>query len=152
MTAEAADQASPVATVRVALGLGSNIGDKRASVRTAVEQIAADDEISLVARSHDYRTAPWGLTEQDWFVNACLVVETTLSADALLRRVLKIERYLGRVRDIRWGPRKIDIDVLVYGGQTIAREGLAVPHPRIAERAFVLVPLAESWPEARLLA
>ncbi|PTW63090.1 2-amino-4-hydroxy-6-hydroxymethyldihydropteridine diphosphokinase [Breoghania corrubedonensis] len=144
----APDNPSAREPVRVALGLGSNIGDKRAFVRTAIEQIAQSDGITVVARSADYRTAPWGLADQDWFVNACIVVETTLSAEDLLARALEIERRLGRVRDIRWGPRKIDIDVLVYAGEEIAEEGLSIPHPRIAERAFVLVPLAEIWPDA----
>ncbi|WP_321332742.1 2-amino-4-hydroxy-6-hydroxymethyldihydropteridine diphosphokinase [Breoghania sp.] len=134
--------------VRAVLGLGSNIGDKRGFLAAAIRQIADSEGIVLVARSADYRTAPWGLTDQDWFVNACVLVETTLDASDLLARALEIERALGRVRDIRWGPRKIDIDVLVYGGEEIAREGLCVPHPRIAERAFVLVPLAEIWPDA----
>ena len=136
------------APVRAALGLGSNIGDKRGFVQAAIDRIARSAGITLVARSADYRTAPWGLTEQDWFVNACILVETTLSATGLLARALEIEQELGRVRDIRWGPRKIDIDVLVYGGREIADEGLSIPHPRIAERAFVLVPLAEIWPDA----
>lgn len=136
------------APLRAALGLGSNIGDKRGFLREAIARIAASEGIRLVARSADYRTQPWGLTDQDWFVNACVVVETALGARELLARALTIEAELGRVRDIRWGPRKIDIDVLVYGGQQISGDGLTIPHPRIAERAFVLVPLAEIWPDA----
>lgn len=134
--------------VRAALGLGSNIGDKKAFITQALDLLATTPGITLLARSSPYQTEPWGMTDQDWFLNACALVETTLSAEDLLRRCLAVEQELGRVRDIRWGPRKIDIDVLVYGDEEIEAEGLTIPHPRIAERAFVLVPLAEIWPDA----
>lgn len=134
--------------VRAALGFGSNIGDKQAYLEEALARIAATPGVTLTARSSLYRTEPWGITDQDWFLNACALVETTLSASALLDRCLAVEQELGRVRDIRWGPRKIDIDVLVYGDARIDADGLTIPHPRMAERAFVLVPLAEIWPGA----
>lgn len=134
--------------VKAALGLGSNIGDKKAFLSEALERLAATPGIHLGKRSSLYRTEPWGLKDQDWFLNACVLVETTLSAPELLSCCLEVEQTLGRVRDIRWGPRKIDIDVLVYGNETIDADGLTIPHPRMAERAFVLVPLAEIWPEA----
>ncbi|AXS42335.1 2-amino-4-hydroxy-6-hydroxymethyldihydropteridine diphosphokinase [Breoghania sp. L-A4] len=134
--------------MRAALGFGSNIGDKQAYLEDAIARIDATPEITLIARSSLYRTEPWGITDQDWFLNACALVETTLSASALLARCLEVEQELGRVRDVRWGPRKIDIDVLVFGDARIDADGLTIPHPRIHERAFVLVPLAEIWPGA----
>lgn len=136
--------------VRAALGLGSNIGDTRAHLDAALAALAATPGIVVVARSSDYRTPPWGPVPQDDYRNACVVIETRLSPRALLDRCLAVERELGRVRDIRWGPRVIDIDVLVYGRETVEEEGLTIPHPRMGERAFVLVPLAEIWPSAPL--
>ncbi len=136
--------------VRAALGLGSNIGDTRAHLDAALSELAATPGIVVVARSSDYRTPPWGPVPQDDYRNACAVIETRLSPRALLERCLEVERKLGRVRDIRWGPRVIDIDVLVYGRERVEEEGLSIPHPRMGERAFVLVPLAEIWPDAPL--
>lgn len=141
---------SKTVSVRAALGLGSNIGDKQAYLDEAVALLNAMPEISVLSRSSLYRTEPWGMTDQDWFLNACILVETALSATDLLTRCLEVEKHLGRIRDIRWGPRKIDIDVLVYGEEQIDADGLTIPHPRMAERAFVLVPLAEIWPDARV--
>lgn len=141
---------SKTVPVQAALGLGSNIGDKQAYLADALERLAATPGITVLSRSSLYRTEPWGMTDQDWFLNACALVETELSATALLARCLEVEQELGRVRDIRWGPRKIDIDVLVYGDEQIDADGLTIPHPRMAERAFVLVPLAEIWPDARV--
>ncbi|MXN65099.1 2-amino-4-hydroxy-6-hydroxymethyldihydropteridine diphosphokinase [Stappia sp. GBMRC 2046] len=135
-------------TTRAALGLGSNIGDTKANLDEALRRLCEIDGIRLSARSSDYRTPPWGPVEQDDFRNACAVVETTLSARTLLDRCLDVEREMGRVRDQRWGPRLIDIDVLVYGDAKVDEEGLSIPHPRMGERAFVLVPLAEIWPDA----
>ncbi|WP_417767901.1 2-amino-4-hydroxy-6-hydroxymethyldihydropteridine diphosphokinase [Stappia sp.] len=136
--------------VRAALGLGSNIGDTRAHLDAALAALAATPGIVVVARSSDYRTPPWGPVPQDDYRNACVVIETRLSPLALLERCLAVERELGRVRDIRWGPRIIDIDVLVYGQEAVEQDGLSIPHPRMSERAFVLVPLAEIWPDAPL--
>ena len=134
--------------VRAALGLGSNIGDKQLYLEEAVALLSATPGVTVLTLSSLYRTEPWGMTEQDWFLNACVLIETTLSATELLARCLGVEKELGRVRDVRWGPRKIDIDVLVYGDAQIDADGLTIPHPRMHERAFVLVPLAEIWPEA----
>jgi len=138
--------------VRVALGLGSNIGDTRENLDTAVARLSAVAGITLVARSSDYRTPPWGPVPQDPYRNICVLIDTTLSARKLLEACLGVEAKMGRVRDVRWGPRLIDIDILIYGPEEIVEDGLHVPHPRMAERAFVLVPLAEIWPDAPVAA
>ena len=135
---------------RAYLGLGSNIGDKAAMLAGAVEHLAATPGIRVVARSADYRTPPWGDTDQDWFLNAALGVETTLSPHALLEAGLAIETAMGRVRERRWGPRVIDIDVLSYEGAAISDARLVLPHRFVRERAFVLVPLAEIAPDLRI--
>ena len=147
MTDTSAGNAAPT---RCALGLGSNIGDTRAHLDKAVECLGATDGITVVARSSDYRTPPWGPVSQDDFRNMCLLVDTTLPPRKLLECCLAIEAEIGRVRDIRWGPRVIDIDVLLYGAQTVDEPDLELPHPRMGERAFVLVPLSEIWPDALL--
>lgn len=129
------------------LGLGSNIGDKAATLAEAVARLAVTPGIRITARSSDYRTPPWGDTDQDWFLNAAVAVDTTLSPHALLEAGLAIETALGRVRERRWGPRVIDIDVLFYEGAAVADERLVLPHRFVRERAFVLVPLAEIAPD-----
>jgi len=129
------------------LGLGSNIGDKAATLAEAVARLAATPGIRITARSSDYRTPPWGDTDQDWFLNAAVAVDTTLSPHALLEAGLAIETALGRVRARRWGPRVIDIDVLFYEGAAVADERLVLPHRFVRERAFVLMPLAEIAPD-----
>ncbi|MAA99517.1 MAG: 2-amino-4-hydroxy-6-hydroxymethyldihydropteridine diphosphokinase [Stappia sp.] len=134
--------------VRAALGLGSNLGDTSANLAEALARLSATPGIDIVARSSDYRTPPWGPVPQDDYRNACVVIETDLAPADLLARCLEVEKELGRVRDVRWGPRTIDIDLLLYGEAKVDEEGLTVPHPRMGERAFVLVPLAEIWPEA----
>ncbi|HEV7439787.1 MAG TPA: 2-amino-4-hydroxy-6-hydroxymethyldihydropteridine diphosphokinase [Methylobacterium sp.] len=129
------------------LGLGSNIGDKAAMLAAAIDGLAATPGIAVTARSRDYRTPPWGDTDQDWFLNAAIGVETTLSPHALLEACLSVEAALGRVRERRWGPRVIDIDVLHYAGAEVSDECLVLPHRFVRERAFVLVPLAEIAPD-----
>jgi 2-amino-4-hydroxy-6-hydroxymethyldihydropteridine diphosphokinase len=141
--------AEPV-PVEAAIGLGGNVGDKRANLDRAIERLAAVPGVRVVARSGYYRTEPWGITEQDWFLNACVVVETTLSASDLLAACLAVETSLGRRRAERWGPRIIDLDILTFGDRTIDKPGLEVPHPRLMERAFVLAPLAELRPDLRV--
>ncbi|WP_029057955.1 2-amino-4-hydroxy-6-hydroxymethyldihydropteridine diphosphokinase [Stappia stellulata] len=136
--------------VRAALGLGSNMGDTRANLDAALRGLSESDGLRVVARSSGYRTPPWGPVPQDDYRNACALVETTLAPRALLDLCLSVERALGRVRDVRWGPRLIDIDVLIYGEERVEEDGLSIPHPRMGERAFVLVPLAEIWPDAPL--
>jgi 2-amino-4-hydroxy-6-hydroxymethyldihydropteridine diphosphokinase len=141
---------SPDAPTRCALGLGSNLGDTKANLAEAVKQLAQTEGITLVSRSSDYQTPPWGPVPQDDFRNICVVVDTSLSPEELLKRCLDIENELGRVREVRWGPRTIDIDVLIYGLRTVSEADLEIPHPRMGERAFVLIPLAEIWPDAPL--
>lgn len=143
-TDEAILQREPVT---VYFGLGSNLGDKAEALRRAREALAALPGTRLEAASRIYRTAPVGKTDQDWFLNQVVRGTTRLSPDDLLRRTLRIEANLGRVREVRWGPRTIDIDILVYGDVHRSDPHLTLPHPRITERAFVLVPLAELAPE-----
>jgi 2-amino-4-hydroxy-6-hydroxymethyldihydropteridine diphosphokinase len=124
------------------VGLGANLGDRESSIREAAALIGAQ-RLSTIRE-----TEPWGVTDQPRFLNAVAELDTDLSAPALLQRLLEVERELGRVRDgERWGPRLIDLDLLVYGQETIAGPGLVVPHPRLAERLFVLEPLAELVPD-----
>lgn len=132
---------------RAYLGLGSNIGDKAAMLAQAIERLDAWPGIRVIARSGDYRTPPWGDTDQDWFLNAAVGVETTLAPHDLLEACLTIESALGRVRERRWGPRIIDIDVLHYAGAEVSDERLVLPHRFVRERAFVLVPLSEIAPD-----
>jgi 2-amino-4-hydroxy-6-hydroxymethyldihydropteridine diphosphokinase len=131
------------------VGLGGNVGDVRATLNRAVRRFADGADVKLVARSSDYRTAPWGVTDQPPFVNCAIAVETALPPRALLDRALAVERGLGRdrAREQRWGPRPIDIDLLSYDDVTINESDLTLPHPRLFERAFVLVPLADIVPE-----
>ena len=130
------------------LGLGSNMGDKGGNIAAAIGMLTERGDIRVVARSRDYRSAPWGVTDQDWFVNACVAVATKLPARQLLARCQDVEQRLGRVRLVHWGPRVIDVDILLYRDRVISEPDLIVPHPRIGERGFVLVPLVEIAPGA----
>lgn len=129
------------------LGLGSNLGDKRTLILEALARLDNAPGIRVTARSGLYRTPPWGDTNQDWFMNAAAELETTLEPHALLRTCLDVERQLGRVRERKWGPRLIDIDVLAYEGAQVSDETLVLPHRFVLERAFVLKPLAEIAPD-----
>ncbi|MCW5682934.1 MAG: 2-amino-4-hydroxy-6-hydroxymethyldihydropteridine diphosphokinase [Pseudolabrys sp.] len=131
------------------LALGGNVGDSRAILDRAVAMLCDGITVKLLARSSDYRTPPWGDTDQAPFVNLCIAVETTLAPLALLARAHEVERALGRDRaqERRWGPRTADIDVLAYDDLTLDTPDLTLPHPRLFERAFVLVPLAEIVPD-----
>jgi 2-amino-4-hydroxy-6-hydroxymethyldihydropteridine diphosphokinase len=131
---------------KVFIGIGSNLGCKVGNIRRAVRLLAKNDCIHNLELSSFYRTAPVGGVEQDWFVNAVARFETALCAKALLALCLGVERELKRVRVERWGPRTLDIDILLYGNERIGAEELQVPHPRMRERAFVLVPLLELEP------
>ncbi len=128
---------------RAFLGLGSNIGCKVGNIRRAVRLLENEACIQNVGLSSFYKTAPVGGVEQDWFVNAVARIDTTLSVRELLEVCLGIERELKRVRNERWGPRTLDIDILFYGAEKVEEGDLQVPHPRICERAFVLAPLLE---------
>jgi 2-amino-4-hydroxy-6-hydroxymethyldihydropteridine diphosphokinase len=130
----------------VLLGLGANVGDPAATIAAALARLD-DAGVRIVARSSLYRTAPWGKTDQPAFVNACALAQTELSPRALLDGILAIELALGRRRGERWGPRTIDIDILDYDGRALDEPGLTLPHPRLTDRAFVLVPLAEIAPD-----
>jgi 2-amino-4-hydroxy-6-hydroxymethyldihydropteridine diphosphokinase len=133
--------------VRVFVGLGSNLGDREASLRAALDALAAEPGIAIASVSSFRDTDPVGLTEQPRFLNAVAVLETELAPRAVLERLLAVERGLGRTREgPRFGPRTIDLDLLVYGDARIAEPGLEVPHPRLHERRFVLEPLAELDP------
>ena len=123
------------------------MGDKRRMLLEALSQLDAAAGLRVLARSGFYRTPPWGETEQDWFLNAAAAVETSLSPQDLLATCLGVERRLGRVRERKWGPRLIDIDVLDYGGQNVADPDLVLPHRYALQRAFVLMPLAELAPD-----
>jgi 2-amino-4-hydroxy-6-hydroxymethyldihydropteridine diphosphokinase len=131
------------------VGIGSNLGDREDAIRRALELLG---ELGTVRASSIRETDPVGITDQPKFLNAVAEVETDLTARQLLDRLLAIELELGRDRAgaVRWGPRTIDLDLLLYGDQTIQEPGLTVPHPRLAERDFVLEPLHELDPELAL--
>ena len=132
-------------SVEALLALGGNLGDVRAAFERAIAMLCAGGAVRLVARSSDYRTPPWGVTDQPAFINAAIVVATSLEPHALLTRVQNVERSLGRDRtnERRWGPRPIDIDILAYDNVVLREPDLTLPHPHLFERAFVLLPLAE---------
>jgi 2-amino-4-hydroxy-6-hydroxymethyldihydropteridine diphosphokinase len=128
------------------LALGSNMGDARANLDRAVALLTTDRRIRLVARSRDYATPAWGVTDQAAFVNGAIAVATELPPEELLGRCQAVEHAMGRVRTRHWGPRVIDVDILVYRDAVIDRPELKIPHSLIAERAFVLAPLADIAP------
>jgi 2-amino-4-hydroxy-6-hydroxymethyldihydropteridine diphosphokinase len=132
------------------LGLGGNIGDPAVAMAAALTAIDAVPGCEVVAVSSLFRTPPWGKTDQPDFLNAVAELRTSLSARALLELCLATERGLKRVRTERWGPRVIDMDILLFGNERIDEGGLQVPHPRMLERAFVLAPLAEIAPDLML--
>ncbi|WP_180897493.1 2-amino-4-hydroxy-6-hydroxymethyldihydropteridine diphosphokinase [Martelella soudanensis] len=133
--------------VLAALGLGANLGDPASAMARALRMLNDGEGAEVVAVSKLYRTPPWGLVEQPPFINCCALVETSLSPEALMQRCLDIEKELKRVRDVRWGPRLIDIDILTYGTRALQTETVTIPHPRMLERGFVLMPLAEIAPD-----
>ena len=129
------------------VALGSNLGDKAANIDRAIALLTETGEVTLVCRSRNYATEPWGKTDQDWFINAAIAVKTALPPKALLVRCKEIERRMGRVQTEKWGPRIIDLDVLVYGDVEMQDPVLVLPHPHIAARAFVLAPLMDIAPD-----
>ena len=133
---------------RIYLSLGSNIGDREANLHKAVEQLASQD-MRVLHTSRIYETEPVDYVDQAWFLNQVVEAETTLFPMQLLTRVGRVERDLGRKRIVRKGPRTIDIDILFYGAAVVETKRLEIPHPRIAQRRFVLVPLAELAPDLR---
>jgi len=136
----------------VLVAFGGNIGDARKTIARAIEAFCKSPLVQLRARSSDYRTPPWGVTEQPPFINAGIAVTTFLSPHDLLARARDIETQFGRDRSKqqRWGPRAIDIDLIAYDDVVLDDDTLTLPHPRTGERAFVLVPLAEIAPGYRI--
>ena len=134
---------------RALIALGGNVGDVRATFDKAITNIRGMAQGILLARSSDYATPPWGNVEQDRFVNACIEVETALDPHALLFTLHRIEKRFGRDRahEQRWGPRTLDLDLIAYDEMSIDTPDLTLPHPRLFERAFVLVPMAEIAPD-----
>ena len=126
------------------LGLGSNLGDREDNLRKAVSLLR--QQVSLIALSSVYETEPWGYTAQPNFLNLVCAVETGLSPQKLLELAQGVERDLGRIPTFRYGPRTMDVDILLYGDEVIETPELQIPHPRFSERAFALVPLAEIAP------
>jgi 2-amino-4-hydroxy-6-hydroxymethyldihydropteridine diphosphokinase len=133
----------------VLIALGGNVGDVRATFKKAIANICGMTQAALLARSSDYITPPWGEEDQPPFINACIEIETSLDPHALLFSLHKVEKKFGRDRDneTRWGPRTLDLDLIAYDDIRLDKLELTLPHPRLFERAFVLVPLAEIAPE-----
>lgn len=139
-----------VSASRVHLSLGGNLGDPAAAMGAALRVIDASPRARVTAVSSLYRTPPWGKLDQPDFLNAAAEIETTLQPRALLDLCLSVEKGLKRERGERWGPRLIDLDILLFGDRKIDEAGLEIPHPRMGGRAFVLVPLAEIAPGLRI--
>ena len=133
-------------TITAYIGIGSNEGDREGSCRKAIGLLAEAGAVTAV--SSFYETEPVGVRDQQDFINAAAAVETALQPEELLQVCRAIEDRLGRKRSVRWGPRTADLDILLYGDAVVRLPDLEVPHPRMAERAFVLVPLAEIAPDA----
>jgi 2-amino-4-hydroxy-6-hydroxymethyldihydropteridine diphosphokinase len=131
------------------IALGGNVGDVRATFQRAIPEICRRTQAVLVARSADYTTPPWGDTDQPPFINACIIIATSLDPHVLLTRLHEVERSFGRdrARETRWGPRTLDLDLIAYDDMRTDTPDLILPHPRLFERAFVLVPLAEIAPD-----
>jgi len=134
---------------RVHVAFGGNVGEVESNLRSAVEVIAGMPGTRIVRISSLYRTDPVGVTNQPTFLNGALEAETNLEPEYFLRLLLETESSLGRVRGVRWGPRTVDLDLLLWEERRIRSEVLEVPHPRLPERGFVLAPLAEIAPQAR---
>ncbi|MEB3361817.1 MAG: 2-amino-4-hydroxy-6-hydroxymethyldihydropteridine diphosphokinase [Synechococcaceae cyanobacterium] len=130
---------------RAAIALGANLGDCQATLEEALAALDASPGVRVIARSRWYRSAPVGPPQPD-YVNGCALLAVALEPDALLERLLATEHRFGRVRGERWGPRRLDLDLLLVGAQRLVTPRLTLPHPRLRERAFVLVPLAEIAP------
>ena len=136
-------------TVLVYIGLGANLGRREESIREALRRVQAVPGLQVAAVSGLWRTEPRMILDQPEFLNACAGLRCRLGPRALLEALLDIERAMGRLREVDKGPRRIDLDVLLYGQEVIEEEGLQIPHPGLAERRFVLAPLAELAPQAR---
>lgn len=139
------DDCDRTACLPAAIALGSNLGNSQKILLEAIEAVDGAAHTSVIARSHFYQTAAVGPPQPD-YINACITVETQLSSQQLLRYLLAIEKQFGRVRKERWGPRSLDLDLLLYSSHITDLPGLTIPHPRLHERRFVLVPLADIAP------
>ena len=135
---------------QVYLSLGSNLGDRAATLEAALRALKGFGDVRINRRSSLYETAPMGKTDQPDFYNIVIEVETALSPEVLLDRCQEVERALGRVRGARWGPRTVDVDILLYDRDTVSSERLIIPHPEMLRRRFVLEPLIEIAPDAVL--
>jgi 2-amino-4-hydroxy-6-hydroxymethyldihydropteridine diphosphokinase len=131
------------------IGLGSNLGDRAANLALALKMMAGLPCCRLNGRSGLYSTEPVGFTDQDWFLNAACCLDVSGSAGDLIKDLLDIEKKIGRVRDRRWGPRVIDLDILLFGDEKIAQNDLTIPHPLMHVRRFVLMPLNDLAPQKR---
>jgi 2-amino-4-hydroxy-6-hydroxymethyldihydropteridine diphosphokinase len=143
------DSERQIRSTSALIALGGNVGDVRATFQAAIADICELAQASLRARSPDYATPPWGDTNQPRFINACIEIETGLDPRALLNALHAVEARHGRdrARETRWGPRSLDLDLIAYDDISLADPGLTLPHPRLFERAFVLVPLADVAPD-----
>ena len=128
------------------ISLGSNMGDRESYLEKAINILGSHGKIEVTKRSSMYETDPVGFTEQDQFLNMVIEIRTSLSPETLLHQCLQVEIDLGREREFKWGPRIIDLDILLFNHETIEAENLLIPHPRMQERAFVLIPLLEVAP------
>ncbi len=133
----------------VYLSLGTNIGDRLANLRAAVRALDDMPGVRVTAQSRIYETPAWGYEDQAAFLNMAVRVETEIEPAALLAKLKELERELGRTPSFHWGPRLIDMDILFYGEQIVTTPELVIPHPRLQERAFVLVPLVDIAPDVR---
>ena len=133
----------------VFIALGSNIGDRERFLRRALQEIDRLDETQVIHVSSIYETEPVGYADQDVFLNMVAMIETELPPHELLSQLLTVEKTLDRTRDIHWGPRTIDLDILLYNQENIQTEDLKIPHPRMLERGFVMIPLYELQPDLR---
>ncbi|NJM59700.1 MAG: 2-amino-4-hydroxy-6-hydroxymethyldihydropteridine diphosphokinase [Oscillatoriales cyanobacterium RU_3_3] len=132
--------------MKCALALGSNLGDSLEILKSAIETLNNQPEVSVISRSSWYQTAPIGPPQPD-YINACAILEVALAPEALLAQLLETETKFNRIRREKWGPRTLDLDLLLYDNLILETPTLTLPHPRMAERAFVLVPLAEIAPD-----
>jgi len=132
--------------MRVFISIGSNLGDRAANCREAVRRLAGYEALRVVNASSLYETEPWGVVDQEPFINSAVEIETEIDPQALFDLLKEIEAGMGRTPGERWGPRVIDLDIIFYGGLVVDEERLKVPHPSMEERAFVLVPLNEIAP------
>lgn len=135
---------------RAYLSLGSNAGDRRQMLERALARLEASGQVIVLRQSSLYETEPVGKTDQPWFYNLVAEIQTRLTPHELLDLAQAVERDLGRTRDVRWGPRTVDIDIVLYGGEQVSTPRLAVPHPEMARRRFVLLPLVEIAPDLAL--